>query len=109
MHARAGIPRFSEQLLKQQLLMFGKVALAPPGSHLRMNCFVDDGLSPQIGRFVLKVGRPRQNWTSELLKEGIARFGSNTLHRLLEDRSPGAYVRWTSEVRKSFSVRPVGL
>jgi len=108
-HARAGIPRFSEQLLKQQLLMFGKVALAPPGSHLRMNCFVDDGLSPQIGRFVLKVGRPRQNWTSELLKEGIARFGSNTLHRLLEDRSPGAYVRWTSEVRKSFSVRPVGL
>jgi hypothetical protein len=74
-HARAGVPRFSDQLLKQQLLMFGKVALAPPDSHLRMNCFIDDTVSLQIGRFVLKVGRPRQNWTSELLKEGIARFG----------------------------------
>ena len=101
-HARADVPRFSDQFLKQQLLMFGKVALAPPGSHLRMSCFVGDSLSPQIGRFVLKVGRPRQNWTCELLKESIARFGNDTLHRLLEDKSPGAFARWKSEVRNSF-------
>ena len=101
-HAQADVPRFSDTLLKQQLLFFGKVALAPSGSHLRMNCFIDDSLTPQIGRFVLKVGRPRQTWTNELLKQAYSRFGSDTAHRLLEDRSPDAFARWESRVRDSF-------
>ena len=67
-HAQAGVSRFSHQLLKQQLMMFGKVALAPPGSPLSLNWFIDDSFTPQICRFVLKVGRPRQNLTNELLK-----------------------------------------
>ena len=100
--AQAGVPRFSDTLLKQQLLFFGKVALAPSGSHLRMNCLIDDSLTPQIGRFVLKVGRPRQIWTNELLKQDYSRIGSDTLHRLLEDRSPEAFARWESRVRDSF-------
>ena len=101
-YARAGVPAFSEQLLQQQLVLFGKVALAPLHSPLRTNTFVDDSLTPQIGRFMLKVGRPRQNWTGELLKEGYRRFGSTALHRLLEGRSLGAVDRWKAEVQNTF-------
>ena len=101
--ARAGLTPFSDQLLKQQLVLFGKVALSPEGSPLRTNTFVDNTLMPQIGRFVRKVGRPRQNWTSELIKEGRSRLGHQRLHTLLQDTSQGAYIQWRTEVSKSFA------
>ena len=101
--ARAGMLSFSSQLLKQQLCFFGKVALSAEGNPLRSNTFVDNTLNPQIGRFVLKVGRPRQNWTSQLIAEGISRFGYTRFNSLLHDTSPGAYTRWKLEVSKSFA------
>ena len=101
--AQAGLARFSDQLLKQQLTLFGKVALSPAGSPLRTNTFVDNTLMPQIGRFVRKVGRPRQTWTSELIKEGMSRFGHQRFYTLLQDTSQGAYMQWKTEVSKSFA------
>ena len=59
-------------------------------------------------RFLRKVGRPRQDWTTQVLKEGFTRFGYETLHNLLLDRSPGALKRWILRVRSSFELRPVG-
>jgi len=40
-YSRAGMRSFPDQLLKQQLLMLGKVALSPQGSPIRNNTFVD--------------------------------------------------------------------
>ena len=97
--ARAGMLSFSSQLLKQQLCFFGKVALSAAGNPLRSNTFVDNTLNPQIGRFVLKVGRPRQNWTSQLTAEGISRFG---LPDLIHYCKTPAQVR-KLEVSKSFA------
>ena len=101
--ARAGILSFSSQLLKQQLHLFGKVALSPEGSPLRSNTFVDNSLMPLIGHFVRKVGRPRQNWTSQLIAEGVSRLGHHRFHTLLQDTGPGAYIRWKREVSESFA------
>ena len=84
--------RFSDQLLQQQLMLFGEAALAPEGSPVRSNTFLDGALMPQIGRFVRKVGRPRHNWTSQLIQEGTTRFGYNRFSTLLQDGSQGAYI-----------------
>jgi len=102
-YAQAGIQRFSDQLLKQQLVLLGKVALAPDGSPLRNNTFAHGTLIPQIGRFIRKVGRPRQNWTSQLVQEGISRLGYTRFFTPLQDRSQGAYTYWKNEMSKSFA------
>ena len=65
----------SEQLLHRQLLIIGRAARAPVDHPIRLDTFVGDGLAPQVGRFVRKVGRPRQEWTTEVLKAGSRKFG----------------------------------
>ena len=55
---RAGEQPFSHQLLRRQLLLLGKISLAPTGSPLRDSTFIPGTLLPQVGRFVRRVGRP---------------------------------------------------
>ena len=43
--------------LKQQMLFLRKIVLPTVDGHLRQDVYVDDGLDPQIGRFVRKVSR----------------------------------------------------
>ena len=62
----------------------------------------DHTIQPQIGRFVRVVGRPRQDWTTFLLKEGTSRFGLVKFERLLADRTVGAQQRWVNELRHLF-------
>ena len=100
--ARAGLMQFTTQLLKQQCLMLGKVAFTPEGSLLRKNVFVAASIMPQIGRFKLKVGRPKQHWTAEVMKAARARLGFARCNSLLEDSSHGAYSRWRKAVCDSF-------
>ena len=104
--ARAGVVAFSEQLLKHQLDLLRRAAVAPEGSPMRRDTFMGDTTCPQIGRFVRVVGRPRQEWTSQLLREGSHRVGPAAFAALLSDRSLGADKRWKSCMAKFVAVRP---
>ena len=48
---------------------------------------------PQVGRYVRRVGRPRQDWTTQVMREGARLLGAVQLESLLGDRSPGAEKR----------------
>ena len=101
--ARAGLKPFSQQVLGHQLHLLRKAALAEPEHPLRKDCFYGSTLSPQIGTFIRRVGRPRQEWTSQLLREGEQRFGDALFQTLLSDRTECAEKRWKAEVEKIFA------
>ena len=101
---RAGAKPFSQQVLKQQLHLLRKAALTEAGHPMRKDTFADSSLIPQIGRYVRRVGRPRQDWTTQLLREGAKRFGAARFQTLLTDCSHGADARWKLEVGRVFQV-----
>ena len=74
--ARAGVRPFSEQLLQRQLMLLNKVAHSPGESLLRRDTFIPGTLQLQIGRYVRRVGRPRQNWAEQLVREGASKLGA---------------------------------
>ena len=87
------------------MLLLGKVARSCPKSAIRRDVFIDGSLPPQIGRLVRRVGRPRQDWLSEVWKAGAYRLGGDMWMRalLLADvRQPD--VLWRREVDKVFQV-----
>jgi hypothetical protein len=97
-YTKAGVQPLSKQILQNQLALLGRTALAPAGSPLRRDVFINDTLHLQIGRYVRRIGRPRQDWASQLMKEGAKRLGGDMLEKLLQDRSAGAYERWKSAI-----------
>ena len=64
---RAGVQPLSAQLKRKQLELLNKVAHSPTDSPVRMNTFIAGTLQPQIGSCKRRVGRPRQDWTSQLI------------------------------------------
>ena len=62
--------------MKTQLSLLQQAAVASEGDPLRRNVFSGVGLDPTVDKYVRRVGRPKMNWTKELLKEGSVRFGS---------------------------------
>ncbi len=66
---QAGQIQMSRQLLKQQLLLFGRIARAQEGDPTRSLTFVPGCLEPATGRYVRRVGRPRNEWSVMLRKE----------------------------------------
>ena len=100
--ARAGVLPLSEQLLHRQLALLGKVALSSDHGVLRRDTFEVGGLQPLIGKYVRKVGRPRQDWTNEVLKAAVARMGASKVQGMLTDTTTGARVRWKQELRRVF-------
>ena len=101
--ARAGVRPFSQQLLKHQYVLLRKVACSPDGNPLRQDTFADASFVPQIGRFVRRVGRPKQEWTNQLMREGRERMGAMRFQTLLSDQTAGSAVRWKTEVEKMLS------
>jgi len=97
---RSGVVNFSEQLLQRQLIMLGKIARCPTGEPMRRDTFIPGTTQPQLGRFIGRVGRPRQDWTRELMREGAARMGATKFHAMLSDSTQGAQLRWKSEWKK---------
>ena len=79
-----------------------KVAVQNADHPLRVDTFQGDTLNPQIGRYVRRIGRPRQDWTTQLLREGRMRVGVQRFDCLISDRSDGADMRWKSELEKCF-------
>ena len=67
---------------------------------MRLDTFADASLIPQIGRFVRRVGRPKQEWTNQLMCLGRELMGNLKFQALLSDQSKGADARWKNEVDK---------
>ena len=55
--------------MRQQLLLFGRVARAPETDPLRRLTFVPGSVRPATGQYVRRVGRPRNEWAVMLEKE----------------------------------------
>ena len=68
---KAGHAPLGKQLLRQQLLLYGRIARAPDNDYLRMLTFCPDTLEPTTSVMVRRVGRPRNEWTSMLQKESL--------------------------------------
>ena len=96
---QAGVAAMSQQVLMRQLLLMGKVVGSTAGSAIRRDVFVGNTLQPQVGRYVRRVGRPRQEWSTEVLKAGARKFGS--LARM-EASFGNAEESWKAELRSLF-------
>jgi len=57
------------QLLRQQLLLYGRLIRAPSADPLRKLTFIDGMDQPTTTMFVRKRGRPRNTWTAMLQRE----------------------------------------
>ena len=68
---------YSRQLLKQQLLLFGKVARAPDSDPLRQLTFCASSLHAATGKYVRRVGRPRNEWALKLRTQAERAAGSS--------------------------------
>ena len=64
---RSGQAAYDLQLLKQQLLLFGKVARCSNTDVLRNMAFRPGCLLPATDAFVRRVGRPRAEWAKMIL------------------------------------------
>ena len=87
---------FSNQLMHQRLVLLGKVARSPANSALRSSTFIDDTLTPQVGRYVRRVGRPRLDWYTQTKKDAntVFNFNFSLIDRCLRDKSPDSARRW---------------
>ena len=81
---------FPWKWLRHQLILLGRVARSLAHSPLRSSTFIGDTLQPQVGQYVSRVGRPRQDWCSELLKQAATVLGNTALAQSLQDVSPHA-------------------
>ena len=88
----------SEQVLLRQLLLMGKVVGSTAGSAIRRDVFIGNSLQTQVGRYVRRVGRPRQEWSTEVLKAGARRLGSLHLWKHFSKIQDS----WKAELRSLF-------
>ena len=65
----AGQVPLGRQLLKQQLLLFGKVVRASSEDTLRNLTFIGDTDEPATNRYIRRVGRPRNEWAVMVRRE----------------------------------------
>ena len=82
--------------------MIGKVVRAPDSSVVRHCVFNDGTLQPQVGLFVRRVGRPRQDWATEVLRAGLEKCGKVRWETLLNSWGPDAEIVWRRELHKCF-------
>jgi len=62
---------YTTQLMKQQLLLFGRIARAGDADVLRQLAFIPGMLEPTANRYVRRVGRPKQEWVTMLKGEAL--------------------------------------
>ena len=65
----------SKQRLHKQILFLGKVARAPGDAGIRKDVFMKASLRPRVGSAVRRIGRPRQDWTTEFVKIATDSYG----------------------------------
>ena len=82
---------------------FCLVARSPDDAQVRKDTFAPGSIRPQIGRFIRRVGCPRQDWTTEMLKICETKVDAARLTPLLLDTTEGVQERWRIELQKLFS------
>ena len=87
------------QLLKQQLLLYGKVARSPQEGALRGLAFCNGSLRPAADRFVRRVGRPKDEWARKLNEAAQKVAGNNRLEDLVYDENS-----WNVIINRYFKV-----
>ena len=92
---QSGHVQYSRQLLKHQLLLFGKVARKTNDDPLRKLTFCEGSLSPATSRFIRRVGRPRHEWAGQLLQVAFKVVGDRRLEEVVYSEES-----WTSIVNK---------
>ena len=78
---QAGQLSYTSQLLRHQLLWFGKVGRADDGDVLRALTFETGSLRPASGRVRRARGRPRHEWAKSLYEKIAPRFASEAAMR----------------------------
>ena len=83
---KAGQTPLGQQLLRQQLLLYGRVARAPHDDYLRKLTFYPGTLMPTTSKYVRRIGRPRNEWTNMLQKESykIDTNADRLVHNVLQ-------------------------
>ena len=74
--ARTEQKPITQNLAKQQLLMYGKVARAPAGGLLRDSAFCPGTLHPVTDKYIRKRGRPCIEWVAEVTKLAVRMVGA---------------------------------
>ena len=78
---RSGQLAYTQQLLKAQILLFGKIAQSPDTDPPRRITFQPGSIKALTDAVPRKVGRPRNEWTRCLLRKMLPNFPSeNALH-----------------------------
>ena len=80
---RAGVEPLREQALRQQLLLFGVLAMKPRDDPVRRSIFMDQRLVPRPCAAKRKRGRPRVSWAAQIHKAAVAKAGSQQFERIL--------------------------
>ena len=84
---KAGSHRYTSQLLKAQLLLLGRIARAPEGDPLRALTFRNSSLRLATDKYVRRVGRPRNEWAAQLLREARLSARGQGLEDLIKHES----------------------
>ena len=95
---RSGQTALTTELLRSQLIMFGRVARAPDDDTRRRLTFCPGSLRPTTCRHLRRVGRPRHEWASQLLDVAVRTWGS--LARV--EQLATHMILWEIEVKKHF-------
>ena len=103
----AGVAPLSKQMLHQHLLLLGKIVRAPDSSLLRRCVFIEGSLQPQVGQFVRRVGRPRQDWATHVLNPGLEKCGRKKFEALLNTRGADSELVWKRELQTCFKYHGV--
>ena len=78
------ITKTNKQILKRHFVLLQKVVITSDGDPLRQDTSISGSIRPQIGRYIPKIGRPRQDWTNYLLKEAASRMGTDKFEKLVQ-------------------------
>ena len=65
----SGQVQLGRQLLRHQLLLFGRVARAAPDDPLQLLTLIPGSTDAATGRYIRRRGRPRNRWASLLQRE----------------------------------------
>ena len=84
------LKQLSQTIREMQLKLLGKVLTDPRKQVLREVAFHKDSLDSETSAFVRRVGRPRQNWTEQLI--GVMKQAAGTFERWVQ--AAGCAIVW---------------
>ena len=97
----AGQKRLSEMLMRQQMILMGKLVFRPPHDPVRNSIFQSHNLELRPLPGPAKRGRPRTRWAVQVLNMCIRIVGSyDQLLNHWHFRN-SSYVAWRSHVRRA--------